>query len=465
MRPTLGIVLVLAAFLVPVDPTGSRASPLLGRKTLAPEVFQRLKASQKRVESDRAAQESERIDELDKALESFQRREYEQALIVLQAATKAYPELPPARLMMARLFLAHNQLPLGRAALEQAAVESPAYPGIYNGFGALALAEGRLTDAFLHFDKAASLATSGPWTDRQGAFFLLQSHAGLATVAEGRKDWATAHAALAAWLEREPTNGQARQRLARALLELDKPTEAQAQLQQAVKDDPTLDPAAITMGWLYTHKGNLTKAAEWMQAAVKQAPKDPKVQRGMATWLLQQGKTQEAKTHADAAAKLNPDARELKFLRGLIARYLKDYGQAEDYFQALHQETPGDFQASNQLVLALVEQADKTKQGRALQLAEMNARLYPNAPEALSTLGRVYYRLGRLDEAERALQASVSGGTGSSETAYYLAHVLAERGRLDNVQQLLKVALDAPGPFMFRKEAQEWLERMSKKPQ
>ncbi|MBM3225264.1 MAG: hypothetical protein FJZ47_15880 [Candidatus Tectomicrobia bacterium] len=62
------------------------------------------------------------------------------------------------------------------------------------------------------------------------------------------------------------------------------------------------------------------------------------------------------------------------------------------------------------------------------------------------------------------MQAALSNGTNSSETAYYLAHVLAERGRLDDVQQLLKGTLAAPGTFLFRKEAQEWLDRLGKKP-
>ena len=44
------------------------------------------------------------------------------------------------------------------------------------------------------------------------------------------------------------------------------------------------------------------------------------------------------------------------------------------------------------------------------------------------------------------------------------AHVLAERGRLDDVQQLLRGALSTPGTFLFRKDAQEWLDRLSKKP-
>ncbi len=137
---------------------------------------------------------------------------------------------------------------------------------------------------------------------------------------------------------------------------------------------------------------------------------------------------------------------------------------AEIQLQSLHQNAPGDVQVSNQLALTLAEQVDKTKQGRTVQLAEVNARAYANVPEMQATLGWVYYRLGRIDEAERALQAALSQGKSSAETAYYLAHVLSERGRMDDAQKLLRGALATSGPFVFRKEAQEWLERMTKKP-
>ncbi len=76
----------------------------------------------------------------------------------------------------------------------------------------------------------------------------------------------------------------------------------------------------------------------------------------------------------------------------------------------------------------------------------------------------VYYRLGRTDEAEKALRASLAGGSGSSDTVYYLARLLAERGQSEEAKRLLKLALDAVGIFAFRKEAREQLNQLDKKP-
>ena len=53
---------------------------------------------------------------------------------------------------------------------------------------------------------------------------------------------------------------------------------------------------------------------------------------------------------------------------------------------------PNDFGARNNLALALVEQDDPAKKQRALDYAEANYRDNKDNPDALSTLGWVYFR-------------------------------------------------------------------------
>ncbi len=111
--------------------------------------------------------------------------------------------------------------------------------------------------------------------------------------------------------------------------------------------------------------------------------------------------------------------------------------------------------------MVLAEQDDEAKRRRALELAELSVRQDPNNPEALATLGTVYYRLHRLDDAEKVLQAVVSSGKANSDAAFILARVITDRGRPDGAAPLLKMALDAPGLFVSRKEARQWLDRLT----
>jgi tetratricopeptide (TPR) repeat protein len=427
-----------------------QSPPLVVPGTLVPELS-------------RGSGEPSQFAELTSALENFRKRDYDRALKDLESARKKDASLPPARLALARAFLATNQLAAGRAALEVAAVEEPAYPGVYVAFGQLALLEGRRTDALIHFEKVAALARTSAIPDEMKRYFLGQAHAGVASVAEARKDWAGAQAALVAQLEVDGKNGLARQSLGRVLFALGKAEQAFAELRQAVKNDPALPPAAISMGWLWTRHGDTTKAAQCMESAVKEEPQNARAHAGYAEWLLEQERAPEAKAEVEAAARLDPKVADLKMVRGLIAWQLRDYPEAEHCFTELHESSPSDFAASNYLALALAEQKDDAKRQRALQLAELNARLYPASGDALGTLAWVYDHFGRTSDAAQVARVARSRATGSSDTAYYLARILADPNRPEDVQRLLKSALEAPGRFTYRKEAREWLERLAQK--
>ena len=232
---------------------------------------------------------------------------------------------------------------------------------------------------------------------------------------------------------------------------------------KAAEADTSIDPAAITMGWLYTRNRDLKKGGEWMEYAVKLAPESVKARIGLASWLLEMGRADEARTHAEAAAKLDPKSNEVRRLMGLAARQRKDFAAAEQVLQALAQESPGDAGLRNQLALVLAEQADDSKRRRAIELAELSVRQDPNSAEALTTLGIVYYRNKRLDDAAKVLQSVFASGRGNSDGAYVLALALSDQGHPENVATLLKSALEAQGLFVFRNDAQQWLDRLSAK--
>jgi len=397
------------------------------------------------------------------AIKSFQKSDFVACLEQLAQARKAHPELAPPHALFAKLAILANQGALIRPALESAIGEDPEHPEVFILFGDLALAEGRVTDAAVHFEKARGLAAGKRWTPEQKNRFDRLSFQGDAVVAESRGDWKAARAALTDWLTHEPGNAPARQRLGKALFHLKEYDAAYGQLERAAKADAALEPAAITMAWLFSRAGNLKKAEEWINYANKSAPESPAVQMGSASWLMEHGRADEAQSHADAAVKLNPGSNEIKRLLGLAARQRKDFVQAEQIFEALAHDAPADAWVRNQLALVLVQQIDLHKRRRALELAELSVRQNPKAADSLATLGTVYYRLNRLDDAEKVLQAVVGSGQGDSDAAYVLARVRADRGHPEAAPALLKPALNASGVFIFRKDAREWLDRLTTK--
>ena len=215
------------------------------------------------------------------------------------------------------------------------------------------------------------------------------------------------------------------------------------------------------MGWLFTKAGNLEKAEEWMNYAAKTSPDSLPVLMAITSWLLEQGRAEEAQNHAEAAAKLDSRSNQVRRLLGVAARERKEHGRSEAIFQALTLESPGDAWVRNQLALVLAEQGDDVKGRRALELAELSVRQNPNALDSLVTLGTVYYRLKRLDDAEKVLQAVYNSGKGNSDAAYILALVKSDQGHPDSAPALLKTALSAPGLFIYREDAQQWLDRLT----
>jgi tetratricopeptide (TPR) repeat protein len=395
-----------------------------------------------------------------KAEAAFRQGKIAEAFALLQEATKKHPLLPPARVMLARLYFLVGQTAKGHATLEQAAAESFTHPEVYLTNGNQALAEGRITDTILNCQAAITLSGDDRWSAEQKTAFRREARAGLAAAFEARKDWEAARVQLSALLEIEPKSGPARQRLARALLMLGRDTEALHELQQAGKDDPNLDPPEVTMGRLWEMKGDAKRAEEWFEQSVQKYPKDARAHRAFGGWLLDRGRADAAKVHIDVAAQLEPRSRETLGLKGLLARYRHDYESAVKIFEQLARDEPGNFFAANHLALAYAELPDKHQ--RAVQLAEVNARQYPRLSDALATLGWAYFKAGRLDDADKVLSASASGGQISSDTAYYLARVLKDKGQPAQAKELLKKALDSDAPFVNRAPAQELMKELSK---
>lgn len=392
--------------------------------------------------------------ELKEAIATFREGKIDEALTRLKAAWEANKRLPPPPVMLARMFFATGAIVPGRQLLEQAAVAHPDAADVYLALGELALAEGRLTDAALQYEKAKALTVAPPDGDGQASN---AATSGLAAVAERREQWAEAERLLVVCAKTAPANALFKHRLARVQFEQQRYEDAAKSLAEAEQLDEQMESAALVIGRWHHAAGHTADAARWMQTALEQSPNDPRTQVAAILWNLEVDQPEEARQHVERLAEVQPDAPEVLRLKGIVATFLRDFETAERCFQSLVTENPGDFAASNQLVLALIEQESTSKQRRAAQIAELNKRQYPTSPEAHATLGWVLYRLGQLETAERIFQPLLSGTQLSPDAAYYAARLLIDRGRTEEARAFLQGALDTAGNFRNRKPCQEML--------
>lgn len=380
----------------------------------------------------------------------------DEALLLVRKAAEAHPEWPSPLLILARMHFASGQSDRGRATLEEAAAENPDDPSVALTFAAIDLAEGRRHDAKLNADLALEMAPKIK-DAAQGPAIVRDARKILATVAETRQDWPSARDQLLAVLGIEPKDGATRQNLARVLFRMGKNDDALRELTTASKDVPALEPPDVAMAMLYARSGDPKGATEWFDRALKAQPKSARPRISYALWQVDQGRPQVAKSLADEAAAVEPESKEARKVRGLVAFHLRDLATTETIYEALHREAPDEVGITNLLALSLVDQQDKAKRARGLQLAEALARQYPRSAEILATLGHAHDRNGHPQDAEINLRAAVSGGRAAPDTAYFLARVLADRGRADEARKLLVAATSQRSAFAYRKEATDLL--------
>jgi len=401
--------------------------------------------------------------EVEEARKKLSRMDIEGALAAFEAASKAHSELPSGRVMLGAILINGNRLREGRAQLEKAVIDTPTDPEPYLIFGDLAFNAGAYTDATLLFEKGLLLAQAFKGNDTKKADYLKRALTGVALGAEKQERWEDAQKNLQALIRVDSTLGLAHFRLGRVLFELKKPKEALSELQAAARLDEKVPSPEVTMAKFLASAKDREEADKWMERAIARAPTDPKTRLEVAQFYFETGRVAEAKSQAVEAVKLAPDSQEALYLAGVTSRFNKDYPEAVGYLEKAYLKAPGNMPISNQLALAQVEMGEEPAR-RALALAEGVMRQNQNNADAASTLGWIYFKLGRLDEAERMLQAAASTANVQPDTAYFYAKLADARNRGDAVKPLLNAALKSELPFAYREEAQKLSDQFGKQP-
>lgn len=428
----------------------------------------------------------------------FREGKGDDALKKFESARDADSSLPPADVLLARLCFAVNDqnfVRLGLNVLNRAADKEPNAPEPYLMLGQLALLEGRLTDAYVLFEKA-NLELDGKatkWSEDKLKTYKKNVYAGRVSVCEQRQNWKQGETEVDHWLALDPQDPVALFRKGRLLfMQADKDDKKIAEARKLLEDAyanavsnrkdpeqlPVVPPVELALLELQTANGSVEKArkeitlidskeSEW-KANKKEGSR---VFSTVSQWYLGQGNFNQAKNYAIKASEMDPKSPALRQLTAVIDYYNNHNKEAEDEFSAMNQEQPDDFFAANFLALVLADAKlpdganDDTKRLKAVRIAEMNARLNPKSPVALATLGWAYYNAGRNIEAAKLFGAleQEQNVQVSPDTAYYMAKTFASLpsdqfpNALGRAKSLLELAVKSTGVFRYKQEARSWL--------
>ena len=428
-----------------------------------------------------APSESPQQKDLQEALNLLQQNRYPEAIKKLEAAKRKYPELSSPHVMMYNWAKQLNQANNARRELELAVRDRPNDPETFLILGDIALNEGRIAEAALDLDKAKQLVEKySTNTDRKKVLQQFTTSS-IAQLAEIRQDWKTAETLLRDFLQSDPKNLIALQRLARAQFQQGQAADAYATLKKSKDIDrenatknktreAVLTPEAIMAKFYFEFEGPQSETPEkWYRSALRKAPDDLPTRREVCIWALGRGMLPFAKEQAEAALRIEQADPALKgsnvgrMLRGVVALWQKDWPEAEKNFQLVILENPSDMVAKNNMALALVEQDDPAKKQKALAYAEGNYRINNNNPDILSTLGWVHFRRGEFDTAAIALDGAIKASNGqvnNADTLTYLAHILHHLGQSWKAKDILEPILKNNAPFSMRPEAKELAEKV-----
>jgi tetratricopeptide (TPR) repeat protein len=391
----------------------------------------------------------------------------------LEAAFKKNPNLPPPPVMFARIMFAARQIPLARNELELAARDYPNDPEAYMWFAQLALQEGQVTDAELLYQKTKALSDAYSANAKRKRNFDLNVASGLAAVAERREQWDNAIAQAKKLSELDPENAAARQRMGVYIFRKGKGAkEAAMQAYEEFKAAAKLDPksnAEITLAQLFQNSNEPAKAKTWVDFAVSNNKNNLGVLLAAAQLSAAANRLDDAKKFADDAIRVDAESGEAKLLRAGIARLAGDLPKAESILEQLNSQYPSNIPAANLRALVLVDQEDKTKRTRGLQLAEMNLKAQTEGnrtnPDLLATYGWALFRNGQTGEAEKAIAQVWNNGHRSQDYAYYLVKTILEpRGEYPKAVTVLEQILNNSAPFPYRLAASALKDELKKKP-
>ncbi len=407
---------------------------------------------------------SKEFSKIQQAEELLRKGETQNSFKLLETASSQDPDLPPDQFLFAILFLWGNNVDAARQILQGTGVKYPDYPGVYVLLGNLNVQEGRNLEASLLYQKALQWVEAKRWKSYQSQAFLEQIYTGLAALAERKEDWTETALYLEKLLKIKEKDGLLRQRIAISYFRAGKRETTEKELYAAKKENENLEAPELTLGKLYAEQKMMDQAKKWMLVAIQKNPKDSNVFFQVSQWYWNQDDLAEAEKYALQARQLGNEQVDLKMLLGLIAREQKKFTQAEKIFSDIYEKNPTYFAASNQLALVLLEQKEQEKKEKAVQLSSINARLYPQDVLALSTWAWVLFRMDNLEESGKIFEEIVKSGNVTAETAYYLAHFMFKQNRLQETKQWLEAASRSTFRFVYKKDVEDWLNRLGKTP-
>jgi tetratricopeptide (TPR) repeat protein len=289
------------------------------------------------------------------------------------------------------------------------------------------------------------------------------------------KQWERAREQFKRAAQDAPTDADILYAVGLLSMQTGRPDEAEDYLARAVAEKPDNDQARLYLGQLAFDRRDYAKAAGWFSSVDQESElyfesrtrlalvtarkgdlADARAQLAallpetdaerVQVALAEEQMLREANQYQEALKVLSqyiesmPDNNDLLYARSLVAEHLNDLALHERDLRSVIERDPKNAHALNALGYTLADRTTRYEESRAL--LEQALELKPDDPYIMDSVGWVYYRLGRHDEAVKYLRAAIAKRP-DAEISAHLGEVLWVMGDHATAESVWSQALQA----------------------
>ena len=231
--------------------------------------------------------------------------------------------------------------------------------------------------------------------------------------------------------------------------------DAIGRIEEALKTGGANGDVLVLAARVYGAAGQWDRAEELLRKAIDL---DPSRLRGyglLAELYVRQDRLSEAERQFQAMVERNPTSVATNTMLGMLFDMRGKLEDAERQYEKTLALDPEAAVAANNLAYRLAE-AERDLD-RALQLAQTAQRRLPNEPNVADTLGWIYYRKGMTSAAIREFERSIEINPKDPLSRYHLGLAYNQAGQIEKARRTLTEALEMNANFPGADDARKTL--------
>ena len=365
--------------------------------------------------------------------------DFEQALKAFQAALAVDPDHLPSRMKLAVVF--HNLQLWDSAATTYRSIllQKPEYADIHYRLGLALLGAGKIEDAVASFENAVSINPN--YVDARIKAGIVHAHQG---------DTRTAIKHFGHVIDRSPNFADVHFLMGLVLEHEQKIEAAACALERAVEINPSFKDAKVKLATVYIKMAEFQRALEVFRSAADQAGEDSGLQ--LALDIIQK-----------RLVHPSPDSDEMGMV---LEEVLGDTGSISKTIETSCCQI--DIAPHFTEMISLVDVAGGTRETlpitqMLIPLFEKHVSKHPTYPDLRHSLGMLFFKLNRLDDAEAAFQEAVRLNPNYIKARVDLLKTLKTKGDFDKAlvhgEFVLSRGIKYPDVFVAMGEAEYALGR------